>query len=187
MTKQELLNKVKVLLLNGTLIPLMEWQKTYGLPTGSLRVGKYFGVDTDHRLKRDILSYGELVVCAPLIQLLDDYREATGRTTINSFNRNTAKQRYLRQMGYRAALMSTHEKKIAADIDTVSEAETKANVKILQTLADKRGLKIRVGWKKYLKQGQTFIHLDVAPMYYAQGMVWHEEAHPEQWEKALSW
>lgn len=179
-------DKVKVITREGKEITLQEWQKIYGLPEGN-RIGKFFYL-SELRFKRDIELYGELVVNELLIRLLDAVRQASSHPLIiNSFNRSEEHQKELKAQGFKAATTSPHVVKLAADIDTLSENETNALVKRILEVADIVKIKIRVGYKQYLKAGQTFVHVDVCPEYYAKGKPWHDQDHPDVWEKEITW
>jgi hypothetical protein len=171
---------VTVLTSKGTYITLAEWQKLYGL-TGD-KFGKHFSLG-EARFKKDIELFKTLVICAPLIVLLDDLRDATKKPmVINSFNRDKAYQAKLKKQGLRAATYSPHEVKMAADKDTYSFQQSRDEAKLTIELAKKKDILCRVGVEDYIKEGQTFIHIDVCPMYFAPGKPFHAVKHPVAWE-----
>lgn len=206
--------KVKVMLRDGSMVPLSNWQERYGLTLNSNQIGKYFSV-SESRFQRDIVDYGELVVNEFLIRVLDGYRQAIGHPVIiNSFNRNEVKQAQLRKGGFRAALHSPHVVKLAADVDTpgyLDLAQKHGYNAVLRTaelekqlvkeaaqinyesaitmkqVANALNIKVRIGHKQYLKVGQTFIHVDVCPEYYAPGKPFHHIDHPLAWEEQITW
>lgn len=181
------MDKVFVVLKDGTKVCLSAWQKLYGLEIGSDKVGKFFSLK-DPRLARDLKEFGELVVNELLIRILDAFREKTGKpVNINSFNRTEAYQAKLKSEGYRTAEHSPHVAKMAADIDTTSAVETREWVKVLTLLSAQLGIKIRLGFEQYLSAGQTFIHVDVCPEYFAKGKPFNKQPHPIQWENSTMW
>jgi hypothetical protein len=197
MTDEVLLKKVIVLTRKGAYITLPEWQKLYGLPVGSEKISKYFSL-SEYRFKKDIEQFGQLVVNELLMRVLDRYRERKkAPVNINSFNRDQAKQDELKKEGYRTAITSPHVVKMAVDIDTpgIEDAGSWAKaqeinhqqVKLVKQAADELDIKIRIGNKQYLNEGQTFIHIDVCPEFYAPGMPFHGSNHPFVWERTITW
>jgi hypothetical protein len=189
-----MVDKIKVILRDDTIVTLQEWQKIYGLNACANQIGKFFFAD-EYIFARDLREYGQLIVSELLIRVLDDFRTRAGRPIhVNSFNRDLAKQAKLRAEGLRAASVSPHVVCLAADIDTTSKDETLKFVPILLQSAKELGIKIRVGYMDYMKpskaapNGQTFIHVDVCPEYYAQGKPRHSHTHPAAWEvNYLTW
>ncbi len=196
-------NLVKIVDRQGIVISLEEWQKRYGLQIGSTKVGKYFSY-TEERFRNDIRLYGEVYVNELLIRVLDQWRMDLGySSTLNALNRNDEKQKSLTAKGFRTAVFSPHVviKKegvyrhggFAADKDTNTHAQTNSEVSILKESAKKVDIKVRIGYKDYqlptklAPQGQTFIHVDVGPEYYAPGKPFNKFLHPVQWEKELVW
>lgn len=180
-------NVVVVLTDKDTYISLENWQREYGLEVGSNKIGKYFNL-SEPRFKKDVEEYGKLIVCAPLMVVMDAYRSAIGESvTINSYNRDDRKQQELRASGFRAARSSPHVEKMAVDVDTRDEAHTRKNVPILKRAAKELGIPIRVGYMDYIKNDQSFIHFDVCPLYYAKGAIRYNEQHPPQWENEIEW
>ena len=177
---------IHIITKQGKRIALVDWQLSYGLPIGSDKVGMFFSTK-DRKLAEDIKDYGELTVNEQLMRVLDKFREKVGPVIINGFNRNQAKQESLFEQGYRTAVYSPHVALMAADIETKTAAQTQEWVKILQRVAAELGIKIRIGFKQYLSAGQTFIHLDVTPEYYAVGKPFHSMPHPIAWEQTLTW
>ena len=186
------MEKIKVLLASGDYISLGAWQKAYGLPENSTMIGKHFSY-TEHKFQEDINRYGELIVCAPLMQVLDLYREKKNSPVkINSFNRDEKKQLELHTEGFRAATFSPHVVKLAVDCDTPNPEHLKNgedafklvrdNAKFALEAGKELGIGVRVGSEQYIKAGYTFIHIDVTPEYYGKGKVWSGKPHPEVWE-----
>lgn len=164
-----MIEKVRVLLEDGSRITLPEWQRAYGLTVNSHKIGQYFSLG-EPRFRADLERFGKLIVCAPLMRVLDRFRYEVDRPVhINSFNRTKAYQRELKNQGYRTATYSPHVEKMAADIDTTSHAQTNAEVQVLRNISADMGIPIRIGWLSYQKRGQTFIHVDVCPHYFGAG------------------
>lgn len=175
---------VKIITRAGTEINLPEWQAQYNI--ANEQIGRNFSL-TESRFKTDLVQYGELVVNELLMRFLDAFREAVGPITINSFNRNQEKQNELKAEGFKTAKYSPHVAKIAADIDTKTVEQTREWARKAKEVAAAIGIKIRVGSEQYIKAGQTFIHVDVGPEYYAKGKPFHEQFHPVQWESQICW
>lgn len=181
----------------GTRITLAEWQRIYGLPEGSTRIGKCFYL-TESRFQQDMKLYRQLIVNEQLIRFLDALRQATQKPiTLNAFNRSADHQRELKEQGYKTATVSPHVVKVeqdgtitaacAADIDTLSEEQTRALVKTIKEVSQITGIKVRIGYEQYLAIGQTFVHVDVCPEYYAPGKPWSHYIHPPAWEVTITW
>lgn len=171
----------------GNILSLSEWQAAYGLQVNSDQVGKYFSL-RDPKLAKDLKDYKKLVVNELLIKVLDEFRKTVGvPVTINSFNRNEAKQEQLRKAGERAAKYSPHVVFMAADIDTVSYEQSRAWAKIIREVSKRLGIKIRIGVEQYISAKQTFIHVDVCPEFYAKGKPYNTHFHPLEWESPLTW
>ena len=182
------IRKVKVILASGDITDLSTWQRIYSLKQGSDQVGKYFAISTDRKLAQDLPEYGELIICEPLMRWMDAFREEVGEPVhVNSFNRSRAKQLALIKAGYKAALVSPHEKKMAVDIDTRSVGQTRTYARIARTVAKRLNIKIRIGSETYIKNGQTFIHVDVCPEYFGIGEPYEHQSHPIHWENESNW
>lgn len=199
-------DKVKVMLRDGSMISLEQWQTMYDLDPKSDKIGRYFSL-SENRFQNDISLFGELIVNELLIKVLDGYREITRKPVIiNSFNRSQEKQDQLRKGKFRAATHSPHVVKMAADVDTPGVLELmmkngwpkeKASLQAerinydeviyLRRAASKLQIKIRVGHKEYLSIGQTFFHVDVCPEFYAAGKPFHHIEHPKVWETENTW
>lgn len=178
---------IKVIGVTGHEMGLEQWQSLYGLEVGSDEIGRFFKA-TEHKFAEDIQNYGELVINESLMRLLDHFRATIKQPVIiNSFNRNEEKQKQLREAGFKAASVSPHVAKMAADIDTKSPEQTRAYALVLQRCAIELNIRIRLGYEQYLKAGQTFIHVDVCPDYYASGKPFNKQPHPVQWERVITW
>ena len=175
---------VHVLTTQGNYITLQEWQKKYEL-TGD-KIGKYFSL-REKRFQDDLDLYTTLVVCEPLIRVLDALRADVGHALhINSFNRDQAKQNKLKAQGFRAAQFSPHVVKMAADVDTWTVEQTRALARRAVDVAKKLNIPVRVGSEQYIKEGSSFIHIDVCPVYFGPGKPFDSVSHPIQWTKAYS-
>ena len=170
-----------IIMVDGSLIPLSEYQKENGLKEDQLSVN--FGKG-DTALWREPFTYSVL-----LISLIQQFRERKGKPVrINSGFRSHKKQESLIKEGYRAASYSVHEEGLAFDIDTHSYEETISDVDLLMLVAKEMGIKIRIGYMEYwFEKKQTFFHVDVAPMYYAKGKPWHSKRHHPAWEYQQTW
>jgi len=178
---------IKIVTVKGETISLEQWQVLYNLPVGSDQFGKYFRA-TESRFAKDIQEFGELIVNELLIRVLDAFRETVRRpVTINSFNRDEEKQKQLKEAGYKTAQYSPHVVKMAADIDTTSPEQSRSYVLMLHRCASELNIKVRIGCEQYIAAGQTFIHVDVCPEFYATGKPFHNQFHPKAWEQVITW
>lgn len=178
---------ISALLETGEIVSLEEYQRTRSLPVGSDKMGVFFSL-REKRFSKDIELFGGLVICCPLMRLMDEYRSLLGKpVSINSFNRTEEYQEELRRRGFKAAKNSPHVVKMAADINTHSKKQTEEGVLVLRKAAKKLGIKCRIGWRQYMNAGSTFIHVDVCPMYYAPGKPFHGNDHPKVWEIETEW
>jgi hypothetical protein len=176
-----------VLTASDKLISLEAWQKIYGLHAHHLQIGKWFHAD-EPKFQQDLKDYGTLVVSELLIRVADRTRELWGRPLhVNSFNRNEAKQEALRASGARAATTSPHVVFLAMDIDTKHFDDSRKLAAVIIQAGKELNIKVRVGFKQYIQAGQTFVHFDVCPEYYAQGKSRYNKPHPAPWEVAITW
>jgi hypothetical protein len=202
-----MIDKVTVILRDGSQCSLYDWQKLYGLTPYSNAIGKHYSLN-EPRFQKDIQLFGKLFVNELLMRVMDRYRDKINQAvTLNSFNRNAAYQKRLTDQGFRTAAVSPHEVFMAADADTPGVDELKKlrpsaaeddlwqlavkvnrdHARIAREAGTDLGLKVRIGNEEYLRAYQTFIHLDVCPEYYAPGKPFHSKPHPKQWELDLSW
>ena len=178
---------IKIRLRDGSYITLPEWQIMYGLPKGSTKIGKYFSW-TEYRFRQDIEQYGELIVDEMLMRLLDGIREERGKfTRINSFNRSEEHQLTLEGKGFKAAKFSPHVVKMGADIDTESHEETRKLAMLIDQVSKKMGIPCRFGYKSYMEDGMTFIHVDVCCYYYGKGGRLEGQAPHSAWTVEARW
>lgn len=166
---------------DGSKVSLDVWQQIYALPRGTSKIGRHFTIGEKSFLNG-------LEIAADVIKVLDLTRELKGEAlSINSLDRSKFKQDQLIRDGYRAAARSPHVAKMAGDIDTVSADDTHRTVALLKEAAKKLGITIRIGWEDYLKNGQTFVHFDVCPMFYGPGKPYVTMDAPEPWRRACEW
>ncbi|MGZ8535732.1 MAG: hypothetical protein ACXWV4_09360, partial [Flavitalea sp.] len=59
--------------------------------------------------------------------------------------------------------------------------------KLLEETAKELGIKARFGFRQYLAKGDTFVHVDVCPEFYAKGKPLFKEQHPAVWENEIKW
>lgn len=165
---------------NGRLQDLKEWQQTRGIKGDKLSAN--FTV-------QEFDCDGELIISEVLIDFLQVLRSRWGKSIkINSGYRTDAKQADLKAKGFKAATTSPHTVGTAADLDTGSADETRKLAALAEAVARFMKLPIRIGFRQYLAAGQTFVHIDVCPHYYAKGRPLHDEPHPAAWEVPyLTW
>lgn len=181
-------DRISILCSNGEYESLLAWQRRYGLPEGSAQIGKYFSYN-EAKFRENIQDYGSLLIAEPLMRIMDECRKMTNVPfRVSGFNRSKEKQKSLHAQGFKAAKNSPHVVKLAVDWDTFSEQEVNNNVAVARIASQRIGIAIRIGHKQYLNIGQTFVHIDVTPMYYGEGMPWSSEECPDQWRVAgLEW
>lgn len=157
-------------------------------PFYATQITKNFSV-TESRFQEDVKLYGECTVCVPLFTVLQRYRELKGKpVNLNSLNRDRKKQEQLIKDGFRAATVSPHEFALAADVDTEDAADTLNSIGLMRQAAKEVKIGVRLGWKEYMKDGSSFIHVDVCSEYFGKGKVWNHVKHPQSWEiSGLEW
>jgi hypothetical protein len=168
---------------NGRLQDLKEWQQFRGIKGDKLSAN-FNASEFD--------CEGELIISEVLIDFLQVLRDRWGKSLLVNYGtrrgagyRTDKKQAELKAQGFKTATITPHKKGMAADLDTFSADETKK----LAALAERfMKLPIRIGYKQYLNAGQTFVHIDVCPHYFAKGRPLHDFEHPSAWEiPYLSW
>lgn len=166
-------------LADGKLVSLEVYQELYDL-SGNM-AAKFFTAD-------ELDCSGELEIAEPLLRLLDAFRELIKKPVkINSGYRTPAKQKALKAAGRQAATISPHCFGMAADVDAANKAQTIVYAKLLEETAKELGIKARFGFRQYLAKGDTFVHVDVCPEFYAKGKPLHKEQHPAVWENEIKW
>jgi len=172
----------QIILINGILTPLSSFQLIRGLKEDQL--SKHFSIK-----EKKIGEFQPFLYAAPLIELLEAFREEmVSPVIINSGFRTHEKQEELKKEGYRAATYSPHEQGMAFDIDTKTWKETQDQVAIISRIANNMKIMVRIGYMKYWHADKmTFFHIDVCPMYFAEGMPYHSKEHPKAWENEIKW
>ena len=154
-----------------------------------LKVGQQFADHfsvSERIFQQNLHDYGSVFICSELFYILDKTREFKKEPMIlSSLNRSEKKQQQLITQGARAAQSSPHVVKLAADIDCSGKADTLRTVQFIREAMQDTGIKCRIGFQKYLAVGQTLVHVDVCPEYFAEGEIWHTQLHPKVWEQAL--
>lgn len=165
----------------GEVLDLKQWQQFKGILRGDKLTENFAWNEFD--------CEGELLLSEVLVDFLQVIRRKWGKSMkVNSGYRTKLKQEQLHAQGYKTATFSPHTKGMAADIDTTSRQETNELAQLMITTAKQLKLPIRVGYLQYLNAGQTFVHIDVCPHYYAKGRPYYDLSHPPAWEKAyLTW
>lgn len=175
------MNIATIILATGEHVSLDVWQNIYGLKKGSTQIGKHFNIGEKN------IPNG-VIVSALLIQVMDQVRILKGSAIVlNSLSRTLARQKELIANGERAAANSPHVVYMGADLDTVSHEDTRKTVKLVKEASKMLGIKVRIGWESYQKDGNTLVHIDVCPEYYAPGKPYHHKPHPVQWETVKEW
>lgn len=175
------MNNATILLESGEKISLEMWQRIYALPVGSKKIGRFFTIG--EKSFKNGLEISELI-----IKLIDKVRELKGSPVkVNSLDRTKEYQISLKNRGYRAATTSPHVVKMAADIDTTTTDDTFEMVELISEAANRLSLVVRIGYNAYLKDGNTFVHVDVCPMYYGAGKAFAKEACPDVWRRKVEW
>ena len=170
-----------IILLNGEKISLRKWQSMYGLVVGSADIGRYLTIGEPN--VNNGLEISEII-----IRFFDCLRTMWGNPLyVNSLDRTNKEQEQMKLTNPNAATTSPHVVKLAIDIDTINKQDTLDLLDCVDEIAQILGYQIRIGWKEYLKRGNTFIHIDVCPMYFSKGKVWHDKEHPRVWEKITEW
>lgn len=170
----------QILDFNGRRVDLKEWQQFKGIKGDKLSA---------NFIVHEFDCEGDIIISEVLIDYLQVLRNRWGKyLKVNSGYRSDAKQAALKAQGYKTASTSPHIQGMAADLDTGSADETKKLAALAESVARFLKLPIRVGFRQYLKAGQTFVHIDVCPHYYAKGRPLYDEPHPASWEiPYLTW
>lgn len=164
----------------GELLDLKTWQQFRGLKGDKLSTN-FSASEFD--------CEGELMLSEVLIDFLQVVRTKWGKPIkINSGYRSAEKQKQLKAQGYKAATFSPHTKGMAVDLDTTSKSETNQLAQLVLNTAKQLKIPVRVGYLQYLGIGQTFVHVDICPYYYAKGKPFYEKCPAPAWQKAyLTW
>lgn len=163
----------------GNYIPLEQYQRIEKLESNQLSKNFLVG---------EFSCRGNLIIAEPLVNFLQLYRSFIKKQVkINSGYRSLEKQNELKRRGFKTARNSPHVEGMAADLDFKNKQEVLENVLILKELSSKHNYSIRLGYKQYLSVGQTFIHIDVCPMFYGKHKPFHKNQHPLAWENQIEW
>lgn len=158
----------EIILRNGSKKSLTDWQREKGL--SATRVSNNFTVS-------EMDCEGQMLIAEPLLELLEKYRELTGGkpVKVTAGYRTREHQKELQgRADLKAATYSPHTVGMAADVDLPDKKAVLNAVSIFLQAANILGLRIRLGYKQYLKNGQSFVHVDVCPEYYAAGKPYHD-------------
>lgn len=172
-----------IIIENGKEINLTDWQEKNHLPEN--RVSKHLILGVDNLTCDD-----ELILTAEIIDAFERIRAiADAPLKINSGYRTERKQAELRRLynikgQHIASNHSPHTLGLALDVDTKTTQESRWLMDICRQVRDDSVPYLRIGWKRYLEAGMTFIHIDVAPFYFGKDGVWKDRNHPpESWKR----
>jgi hypothetical protein len=167
-----------IIMPNGQSIPLATWQDLQGLPAEFI---------STNILLNSSAVWGYFEISSYVIEILNALN-SNGFYVINSLYRTDAKQKDLiREGNPNAAKVSPHCFGMAADVDAKNKEQTVELAALIQEIATELNIKVRIGFNKYLLNGNTFVHFDVCPEYYAEGKPYHNNSHPKQWESVMQW
>ena len=170
-----------IILANGNEVSLTTWQKMMHLEVGSNQLSVHFSIGEKN-------IFNKCKVSGLLLQLMDRVREEWKKAlNVNSLDRTLEEQKKLLSQGYRAAKKSTHVLGLAVDLDTTSNEETNRLVRTIEKVSKDMGIKVRIGWEEYKKDGYTFVHLDVGPEYFGKNKPYHLMSFPEPWAMEARW
>jgi hypothetical protein len=112
------------------------------------------------------LGVQDRLIFGPVVKLADEVRRRWGKPLrCSSGVRSLAKQQQLRESGAKAATHSPHViGRCAMDLDVGSAQEVYRLVRIVREAARDLGIPVRIGWKEYLRNNQSFVHIDCAPL-----------------------
>lgn len=173
----------RILKKDGSVIELRKWQyEVYPALTASNKVSPHLSI-------KELSFQNEFEMSELTIDVFEIIREKWGNPlAINAAWRTKEHQADLRKRGYRAAMISPHEYGYALDLDTTSPAETMQLLKVIRAVKNYYCPFIRIGWEDYLKDGNTFIHFDIAPFYHRpEGIFYDTKKYPVQWQTAGEW
>lgn len=160
-----------VTLLDGSLIPLHQWQTMYGVAPD--KVGKYFS------LSENKWNYPDWVVSEAVIRVLDKSREMYGAPWIvtSLFRPGNTGSAHGYGMAVDSAVVRIDSGKLdnqGKPIKYIDTSDGQKKAKILKDAAKELGYSIRIAWNSYWAKDLACIHLDVAPMYFSQGKPWQQ-------------
>jgi uncharacterized protein YcbK (DUF882 family) len=130
----------------------------------------------------------EFILSYQLLNFLFELRKLRqAPILISSAYRTFVKQFFLFNAKLTDTKISTHNYGLAVDINCVTVYEVKTIIKLIDIVAKKLKIKYRLGYQKYLNEGKSFVHLDIAPEFFAIDKPWHYAKHPKQWEYEIFW
>lgn len=164
--------KVRILQTDGTVIS----------PAAFSLLGRY----TLDEIPFDPKKLSELVLCEPLMEVVNEYCRITDtKPEILVMNMTMDWQRATHYEDHMSAPehfrghLSTHVTWMAVDLAGADREK-------LREAAKNVNVKIRTG------QYKDYVHLDVAPMYYAEGRPWFHDVHhiapiTKTWKQEIDW
>lgn len=164
----------------STMMTLEEHQAINNLTTD--QVGRFFSI-------RERAVRESQIINAELIHILDTLREKVNRPIVlTSLHRTTAKQEELKQRGFAAAGHSPHLYGCAADIACKNVFEVKAYANLIREISEELNIPVRIGYKQYLDRGQTFVHVDTAPLIFGkEGIYGYIPNVPPAFKSKITW
>jgi len=171
----------EIIMADGTIKDLFKWQrKMHPMLVGTNKI-------TPHISIREIECENQFMISEKVLWVFEELRKKKGGPIkINSGFRTSEYQKELRKKGYRAAITSPHVHGYALDVDTRSNQETELFVAYLREIRQDFPW-LRIGWKKYMDDGSTFVHFDVAPWYHRHGGPYDSKMYPDSWSKPIEW
>jgi len=171
----------QIILDDGTITTLVKWQrKNFPGLVGTNLV-------TPHVSIREIDCQSKILIAEKVLFIFEELRKMKGGPIrINSGYRTAEYQKELREKGFRAAITSPHVHGYALDVDTSSFNETDQMVQWLRGIRDDFPW-LRIGWKKYKGDGNTFVHFDVAPWFHRKSGPYNSKMYPESWQYPIEW
>lgn len=174
-----------IIMQNGQIIPLATWQDLMNLPsefiTNNYRLDYYV---MQNGVK--VYPFANFEVSCYVLELLNALYDKDYKV-INSLYRSDAKQKELLKTNSNAAKISPHVFGMAADVDSKDSKDTITLSQLVKKLAAELGIKVRLGYTQYIAKGNSFVHFDVCPEYYAEGKPYHNINHPKPWETQIEW
>jgi hypothetical protein len=183
----------QIILRNGTLISLAEWQQQNNLPPDKAM--------PDFSVRELGLYKVNALMAEQVLLILQETRNIRGKSTkINEGFRSPAEARSLHDryaammragtLNARknpASLNSPHSHGMAADIDETSPEKVRKLEADIRSAAARLNFSIRIGIRQYLGAGMTFVHFDVCPEFFAQGKPFYQRPHPAAWRNPITW
>jgi len=125
----------------------------------------------------------ERLIHGSIVEVADEVRRRWGGPIpCTAGVRTQGKQELLRQRGYRAAQYSPHVYRCAMDLDVPAAGDVRRLVAIVREVSRELGIPVRIGWRQYLNAGQSFVHVDTAPV-----LARDLNVHPDYGIAGLEW